>query len=282
MLSSAEPAPIDPGRARRFACALTGNWRAGDILRQHVAEVYAVRRPVGDKISDTVAWFRAASEIWNSPAGELIEKLGAKDVNSLTGERRRVAAMPRQAREAFLLTTLGGLPIRKAALVVGRNLTEFKRQLEDVYSSEAEAAATSVMIIEDEAFIARDLEKIVQELGHRVSHKARTRDEAVIGIREVGADLVLADMQLLDGSSGIDAVNTIIGQTGALPVIFITAFPEQLIGGQRPGPTFLICKPFEPVEVRDAITQILYFGIKSSHASKSGTADGPPLVRFDK
>jgi CheY-like chemotaxis protein len=70
--------------------------------------------------------------------------------------------------------------------------------------------------------------------------------------------MILADIQLADGSSGIDAVNDILA-TEALPVIFITAFPERLLTGERPEPTFLVTKPFNPDMVKALISQALFF-----------------------
>jgi CheY-like chemotaxis protein len=74
--------------------------------------------------------------------------------------------------------------------------------------------------------------------------------------------MVLADIQLADGSSGIDAVNDIL-TTFKLPVIFITAYPERLLTGERPEPTFLITKPFQPEIVKAVISQALFFDAKA-------------------
>jgi len=70
--------------------------------------------------------------------------------------------------------------------------------------------------------------------------------------------MVLADIQLADGSSGIDAVNDILARV-SVPVIFITAFPERLLTGERPEPTFLVTKPFNPDMVKALISQALFF-----------------------
>ena len=109
--------------------------------------------------------------------------------------------------------------------------------------------ATDIMIIEDEPLIAIDIEQMVESLGHNVTGIARTRDEAVALFKATQPSMVLADIQLADGSSGIDAVNDILKNT-AIPVIFITAFPERLLTGERPEPTFLVTKPFNPDMVR--------------------------------
>jgi CheY-like chemotaxis protein len=115
------------------------------------------------------------------------------------------------------------------------------------------------MIIEDEAIIAMDIESIVAEMGHRVTGVARTRDEAVkLGKADV-PDLILADIQLADNSSGIDAVNDLLRDLGNRPVIFITAFPERLLTGDKPEPAFLISKPYTVDQVVSAVSQAMFF-----------------------
>ena len=118
--------------------------------------------------------------------------------------------------------------------------------------------ATDVLIIEDEPVIAADIEALVMDLGHRVTTVATTRTEAVNAVRAHRPGLVLADIQLADGSSGIDAVNDIL-RGHDVPVIFITAFPERLLTGEKPEPAFLITKPFQPETVKAAIGQALFF-----------------------
>lgn len=52
-----------------------------------------------------------------------------------------------------------------------------------------------------------------------------------------------------------------------LPVIFITAFPERLLTGERPEPTFLVTKPFNPDMVKALISQALFFNESSRVAA---------------
>ncbi|MEY8838742.1 response regulator, partial [Cribrihabitans sp. XS_ASV171] len=116
-----------------------------------------------------------------------------------------------------------------------------------------------VLIIEDEGIIAMDLRAIVSEMGHEVTGIARTRDEAFAKGKESVPDLILADIQLADKSSGIDAVNALLAELGDRPVIFITAFPERLLTGERPEPAFLITKPYSEDQVRAAVGQGMFF-----------------------
>jgi CheY-like chemotaxis protein len=112
---------------------------------------------------------------------------------------------------------------------------------------------------EDEAFIAMDIRAIVEDMGHAVTNVARTRDEAIQLARRDPPDLILADIQLADKSSGIDAVNHILKEMGELPIVFITAFPERLLTGERPEPAFLITKPYTEEQVQSAVSQAMFF-----------------------
>ena len=115
-----------------------------------------------------------------------------------------------------------------------------------------------VLIIEDEPIIAMDIESIVRDLGHNVTGVAVTRDEAI----SRRANRPRAWCSPISSSPttvrGIDAVKDILAEF-SVPVIFITAFPERLLTGTRPEPTFLITKPFQRATVKAAISQALFF-----------------------
>jgi CheY-like chemotaxis protein len=121
------------------------------------------------------------------------------------------------------------------------------------------------MIIEDEAIIAMDLTAIIETMGHDVTGVARTHREAVKLALEETPDLILADIQLADNSSGIEAVNEILGHFAHIPVIFVTAFPERLLTGERPEPAFLINKPYTEEQVRSAVSQAMFFASTETH-----------------
>ena len=108
--------------------------------------------------------------------------------------------------------------------------------------------------------------EIVESLGHSVTSVARTAGQAVDAAEATQPGLVLADIQLADGSSGLDAVRDILTRF-EVPVIFVTSFPERLLTGQRPEPTFLITKPYDPNAVKAAISQALFFRTSASVAA---------------
>ena len=118
--------------------------------------------------------------------------------------------------------------------------------------------ATDVMIIEDEILIAAELEGILHRLGHTVSSIARTRKQAVRAAERNPPKLILSDVQLADGSSGLDAVRDII-QTRPIATVFITAYPERLLTGLGSEPTYMVTKPFRAEQIKAVISQVLFF-----------------------
>ena len=166
--------------------------------------------------------------------------------------------MTPEGRQVLLLTTLEGFPPREAAMITGHSEAEIGALVREAVAEIDRQTATTVLIIEDEPLISLDLSEIVESLGHRVTTVARTADQAVEAARAAPPGLVLADIQLADGSSGLDAVRDILGHF-EVPVIFVTSFPERLLTGQRPEPTFLITKPYDPNAVKAAISQALFF-----------------------
>ena len=119
-----------------------------------------------------------------------------------------------------------------------------------------------------ETFIAMDLESLVKNLGHNVVGVARTHADAVALAKNKRPGLILADIQLADGSSGLDAVNELL-RTFEVPVVFITAYPERFLTGERPEPAFLISKPFQPAMVSAVASQALFFERNSRGRTRS-------------
>ena len=243
---------------RRYARALTGNQKSGDSYVKASLQALASGTHELDDLPPRVALYRLFQAIWGATGAMLETPPESGDTVS-----ERVMRIPPRHRQAFLLTALEGFTIDEAAQILDEN-TENVRQLIARAQRDIEAElATEVLIIEDEPVIAADIEALVLDLGHRVSTVATTRTEAVAAVKNRRPGLVLADIQLADGSSGIDAVNDIL-KGHDVPVIFITAFPERLLTGEKPEPAFLITKPFQPETVKAAIGQALFFHVERS------------------
>ena len=168
----------------------------------------------------------------------------------------RLSRITPLSRQALLLTSLEGFSSEDTAYLIGASPADVDLLVAEALEEIESQTLADVLIIEDEPIIAMDIETIVRDLGHNVTGVAVTRDEAVAQARQSPPGLVLADIQLADDSSGIDAVKDILAEF-SVPVIFITAFPERLLTGTRPEPTFLITKPFQRSTVKAAIAQAL-------------------------
>ena len=242
---------------RRYARALTGDQTTGDhYVRVALEALAAGERSLDASLSPRVALYRVFHAIWLSSGAQLETR---RDETGLADDAsQRLMRIAPRSRQAFLLTALEGFTPTEASQILDCDFGEVERLIAEAQAEIDAELATDVLIIEDEPVIAADIEALVRELGHEVIDIAATRGEAVEAVNRRTPGLVLADIQLADGSSGIDAVKDILARLD-VPVIFITAFPERLLTGERPEPTFLITKPFQPETVKAAIGQALFF-----------------------
>jgi DNA-directed RNA polymerase specialized sigma24 family protein len=243
---------------RRYARALTGDQTTGDqYVRVALEALAAGERSLDSDLTPRVALYRVFHAIWCSSGAQLEPRSDDGLALSRDPGQRLMRIAPR-SRQAFLLTALEGFTPSEAAQILACDFGEVETLISAAQAEIDAELATDVLIIEDEPVIAADIEALVKELGHTVTDVAATRAEAAQAVARATPGLVLADIQLADGSSGIDAVKDILAHLD-VPVIFITAFPERLLTGERPEPTFLITKPFQPETVKAAIGQALFF-----------------------
>jgi DNA-directed RNA polymerase specialized sigma24 family protein len=241
---------------RRFARALAGSQSAGDAYVAATLEVLIEDPSLFDTgIDPRVALYRTFIGLWNSVDVNLKSDAPESIASAVDRKLESITPLPRQA---FLLCSVEGFSPTEAATILNTDEAEIDGLLDLAGREIAAQVATDVLIIEDEPMIAMDLESIVEGLGHRVNAVARTHSEAVEAAETKKPGLVLADIQLADGSSGLDAVNEILGSF-EVPVIFITAYPDRLLTGERPEPAFLITKPYQPDTVKAIVSQALFF-----------------------
>jgi len=260
MSISREIAPHLP-HLRRFSRALSGSQDSGDAYVVAVLEALVADPsifPAG--LSPRVGLYQLFLKIWNS----------LDDVHSVLnfdpGETEAVHSIQTitpQPRQAFLLLSVEGFSPQNIAEIletdvaaVGSLVDQADREIAD------QLLPAQIMIIEDEPLTAANLQVVVESLGHHVTGIARTHSQAVDLVQKEKPQLILSDVQLDDGSSGVDAVNEILGSYD-VPVIFITGHPELLLTGQKPEPAFLIPKPFDPKTVKAIISQALFFDVKT-------------------
>ena len=243
---------------RRYARALTGSQQHGDnFVRATLEAIVAAPDAFPSEVDPRLGLYRTFHAIWSSAnIEEDPGHGGGEDPEGIA--HARLSRITPLSRQALLLTAMEGFTPEDTGFLIGASAEEVERLVSEALAEIERQTRAEVLIIEDEPIIAMDIETIVRDLGHNVTGVAVTRDEAVQQAKARRPSLVLADIQLADDSSGIDAVKDIL-QEFRVPVIFITAFPERLLTGERPEPTFLITKPFQRSTVKAQIAQALFF-----------------------
>jgi len=244
---------------RRYARALTGSQHSGDAFVRATLEAALADEALRDKIGEgRAALYGAFNRIWSSGHIEADALIGDGGLHEQAAQSRLSHITP-EHRQALLLVTLEDFSREEAATILDVSPGQIDALVAQAIDEIENETTTDVLIIEDEPLISMQLEGLVSDLGHNVVGTATTRTQAREIFAQKPAGLVLADIQLADGSSGIDAVEDLL-KFGDVPVIFITAYPERLLTGERPEPTYLVTKPFQEETVRAAISQALFFG----------------------
>jgi len=250
---------------RRFARSLCGSQKSGDAYVVATLEaLIADTDSFPAAASPKVGLYRLFMASWASIP--LNVETEAETEASATAAQRNVSHLTPRSRQAFLLRTVEGFARDEVAEILGVGPDDVDRLIAEAGREIAQRVATDVLIIEDEGLIAQDIQFICEDLGHRVIGVARTHGEALELAKTRQPGLILADIQLADGTSGLNAVNDLLAQADS-PVIFITAFPERLLTGERPEPAFLISKPYRVEMVKATISQALFFDKKGRRAS---------------
>jgi CheY-like chemotaxis protein len=264
---------------RRFSRALTGSQTTGDAYVVALLEaILADGTQFDAKLEPRIALYCAYCHLWESISLNL--RKAEPDPGIEATAQGQLSKIVPKAREAFLLMAVEGFNAEEVGLILRTTATQTRALLDQASQTIITQVATDVMIIEDEPIIAMDLERILQGLGHRVLGIARTQKQAVSMAHSTKPKLMLADIQLADGSSGLDAVNEILDHF-PVPVVFITAFPERLLTGAKPEPAFLITKPFIPDMVRAVICQALFFDKKAKPSNERDTGRGSASLFAD-
>jgi CheY-like chemotaxis protein len=256
---------------RRFARALCGTQAAGDAYVAAALEAILEDPQCFDaELDPKVALYKLFLRNWRTvPLNN--NHVDRSIFGDEGGATRNLAAISLEPRVAFLLSSVEAFNRREIAQTLDCSEDKAADLIDRASREISDQIRTNVLIIEDEPLIALDIQTLVEQLGHDVTTIARTHTEAVRAALKSRPGLILADIQLADGSSGLEAVNEILG-TREVPVIFITAFPERFLTGQAPEPAFLITKPFSADSVKAVISQALFFDRKSQKSEAKAAA----------
>jgi DNA-directed RNA polymerase specialized sigma24 family protein/CheY-like chemotaxis protein len=248
---------------RRFARLLTGTQSAGDAAVERVLQAVAADPSIFPDLPSRLGLYQCFLATLTrryrdgGPASGLLADTAARSLAALTPE----------GRQAFLLVSVEGFSHAEAAQVLELSERQVEGLLRESGAEIGRQIATEVLVIEDEPLIALDLKRVLEGLGHRVTI-ARTHRDALRAAEIKNPGLVIADIRLSDGSSGLDAVNDLLCKL-TVPVVFVTAFPERLATGRGPEPTFLIRKPFREEAIKAIVSQVLFFDQQAKRREQS-------------
>lgn len=240
---------------RRYARALTGSQAIGDQYVRIALEMILERPdrlpPNGDLQREL---FRLLHEVWAkvSPEG-----LSARGTAADTRVRELLEGLGGAERQVLLLVAVEGYAFADAAYILGIGESAARALFNRAQADMMRQGAAPILIIEDEKLIAVDLKSIVEGMGHQVCGLASGEKEAIALAARTQPRLILADIHLKNGDSGIVAVRKILSGLD-VPIIFITAYPEELLTGKAPEPAFVITKPFRPETIVAAVSQALF------------------------
>lgn len=242
---------------RRYARALTGTQVHGDsYVRATLNALLSGKSELTGYLSPRIALFRLFHELW----------VRSETIGMAANNVPRPSSLIAAGRPALLLVAMEGFSISEAGHILQEPPEDVERGIEEAEAEIERELASRVLIIEDEPIIALELENIVTELAHKVVGRAASREEAVAVAQREKLGLILADINLGAGGSGLDAVTDIL-RSFAVPVVFVTAYPEHLLTGERPEPTYLVTKPFLPVTLQATIGQALFHHALRRHST---------------
>ena len=195
---------------RRYARALTGTQATGDAFVQATLEAALADDELADSLrGGRVPLYKAFNKVWSSAYLEVAEGEGSGSGHEAAAQNQLKRITPLN-RQALLLTTVEDFTPAEAAAVMDISEADVDSLVIEAIAEIERESATSVLIIEDEPLISMQLEDLVRSLGHEICGTAATRTQAQEVVAEKVPGLVLADIQLADGSSGLDAVDDIL------------------------------------------------------------------------
>lgn len=116
-----------------------------------------------------------------------------------------------------------------------------------------------VLLVEDEALLAMEMEALLEEAGHAVAGWAVTSREAYALLDTTEADLAFVDVHLADGPTGVEVARRFAAEPG-LTVVFLTANPKRL-PEDLAGAAGVIAKPYSLAGLNAAL-RFLHEGVR--------------------
>ncbi len=229
---------------RRYAYCTLGNRNLSDMAVEAALNSLASDVAfVNGRAVSRLDLYRKVNEAASSTAGNV----SAAAPSGLFANFQR---LPRRVRQVAALRAIVGLPYGDISSIMDMSEKAVRRSYCEALLSMRDKPA-AVLIIEDEVFIALDLQQIVRNLGLSVAGIAKNRAEALRMAELARPKLILADYKLR-GDTGVDVVKAIRAQMTA-NVIYITSHPAAVTATRDREDDLVISKPFNPRAIAAAV-----------------------------
>jgi CheY-like chemotaxis protein len=159
-------------------------------------------------------------------------------------------------RAAVLLHDMCDVAYEDVAPMLGITALQAAQHVRSGRAALARQCGARVMVIEDEPLIALHIQQIVSDMGHVVCATAHRESEVADLAERTQPTLILADLNLAEGGSGAAAVRDVL-QRMETQVMYVTAYPERLVGRLDVDPAMVLAKPFESSALRFAVDRAL-------------------------
>lgn len=179
----------------------------------------------------------------------------ARDFSDAALIRSLTSTVPMDRKILLLVDMLGFSPI-EAAGIVAIPIDDVRRALTREREQTRKPIEGRVIIVEDEPLIAEGLADLVRSTGCTVVGMARNRDEALSIAEGQEIDLAFCDFDLGTSATGLDVASELAADRD-LVVVFITAYPEEVLTGEQYEPAFVIQKPYREQAIRSALYHCL-------------------------
>ncbi len=129
----------------------------------------------------------------------------------------------------------------------------------------------NILIVEDEAIVAMDLEDTLQTKDYRIAGIADNGREALSFIEKETIDLMLLDIQIKGDWDGIETARKLMSVKD-IPFIYLTAFSdgETIERAKETKPAAYLIKPYQPRNLLVAIDLALHnFALRQTNPSKT-------------
>jgi CheY-like chemotaxis protein len=234
---------------RQFCRLLLADWLFGD----EIARIAASNLPVQGPISEMrVRAFRGMLKLWREAYESQVPPRPFTDASLLTS----LGPPPPDEQTALLLFDVMEFDAAEVEAILGPVTAPAMQLVMDGRAQYADKADGAVVIVEDEPAIAFDLQLIVEGLGASVAAMAANAEDGVKLILKHKPKTVLLDYNLDGGGTGIDVFNN-IREDHDCTVVFVTAFPRELLTGEGAEPDIVITKPYSELCMRAVIAHAL-------------------------